>query len=54
VLTSAHLKPGGLLRVLGFAFALAICVGSIIGGGILRTPGAVVDRVPDVAFVLIL
>jgi APA family basic amino acid/polyamine antiporter len=47
-------KSGGLLRVLGFAFALAICVGSIVGGGILRTPGAVVDRVPDVTFVLIL
>ena len=28
-----------LLRVLGMAFALAIGIGTTIGGGILRTPG---------------
>jgi APA family basic amino acid/polyamine antiporter len=47
-------RPGQLLRVLGFAFALAICVGSVIGGGILRTPGAVADRVPDLGLIMLL
>ncbi len=51
--TAAGQSSGGrLLRVLGFAFALAMSIGSIIGGGILRTPGSVVDRVPDVTLVL--
>jgi len=45
---------GRLLRVLGFTFALAICVGSIIGGGILRTPGAVADRVVEPWLILLL
>ena len=47
-------RPGGLLRVLGFAFGLAICVGSMVGRGILRTPGAVADRVPDASLLLLL
>jgi APA family basic amino acid/polyamine antiporter len=45
---------GRLLRVLGFTFALAICVGSVIGGGILRTPGAVADRVLEPWLILLL
>ena len=32
---------GGLLRVLGMAFARAVGIGSTIGGGILRTPGEI-------------
>ncbi|HZG46025.1 MAG TPA: APC family permease [Allosphingosinicella sp.] len=40
--------------MLGFTFALAICVGSIIGGGILRTPGAVADRVVEPWLILLL
>ena len=38
---------GQLLRVLGLAFGIAIGVGTMIGGGILRTPGAVAERVPE-------
>jgi len=34
-------EPGGLLRILGVAFGLAVIVGSTIGIGILRTPGLV-------------
>ncbi len=34
-----------LLRILGLAFGVAVGVGSMIGGGILRTPGAVFDHV---------
>jgi len=47
-------SAGNLLRVLGFAFAMAICVGTIIGGGILRTPGAVAERVPEPWLILLL
>jgi amino acid transporter len=39
-------KSGHLLRVLGIAFGLAIGLGSMIGGGILRTPGSVFENVP--------
>jgi basic amino acid/polyamine antiporter, APA family len=38
---------GGLLRVLGTAFGLAIGVGATIGGGILRTPGDVAGYLPS-------
>ncbi|MGI8612067.1 MAG: amino acid permease, partial [Sphingomicrobium sp.] len=39
-------QAGQLLRVLGLAFAIAIGVGAVIGGGILRTPATVVASVP--------
>lgn len=45
---------GDLLRVLGLGFGMAIGVGSMIGGGILRTPGAVADRVPEPALLMLL
>lgn len=37
----------GLLRVLGLAFGIAVVVGGMVGGGILRTPGAVAAQLPD-------
>jgi APA family basic amino acid/polyamine antiporter len=43
-----------LLRVLGLAFGLAIGVGTMIGGGILRTPGGVLDQVPTPWLALLL
>lgn len=43
-----------LLRVLGLAFGVAVGVGSMIGGGILRTPGSVVHLVPYAGVALIL
>lgn len=39
-------QAGQLLRVLGLAFAIAIGVGAVIGGGILRTPATVIASVP--------
>ena len=33
--------PGGLIRILGVGFGLAVIVGSTLGVGILRTPGLV-------------
>jgi APA family basic amino acid/polyamine antiporter len=43
-----RLSGGGLLRVLGVAFGLAVLVGNTIGMGILRTPGEVAGRLPSV------
>jgi APA family basic amino acid/polyamine antiporter len=43
-----------LLRVLGLSFAIAVGVGSVIGGGILRTPAAVADSVGSVQLALLL
>lgn len=41
-------ERGRLLRILGVGFGLAIIVGNTIGAGILRTPGDVASRLPDV------
>jgi APA family basic amino acid/polyamine antiporter len=38
---------GGLLRVLGIAFGLAVIIGNTIGMGILRTPGEIAARLPS-------
>ena len=36
--------PRGLLRVLGFAFGVAMVVGGTVGVGILRTPGSIAGK----------
>ncbi len=41
-------RRGRLLRVLGVGFGLAVIVGNTIGAGILRAPGEVAERLPDV------
>jgi APA family basic amino acid/polyamine antiporter len=53
---AAAAAPGqaGLLRVLGLVFGLAMGVGTMIGGGILRAPGSVLDQVPVPIFALAL
>jgi basic amino acid/polyamine antiporter, APA family len=43
---------GGLLRVLGLAFGLAVVIGNTIGMGILRTPGEVAAHLPSVPLFL--
>ena len=50
ITTGERLGSGGLLRVLGVAFGLAVLVGNTIGMGILRTPGEVAARLPSVPF----
>jgi len=40
-------QPGGLLRVLGLGFGVAVIIGNTIGGGILRTPGEIAAQLPD-------
>lgn len=43
---------GRLLTVLGFAFGLAVLVGTTIGMGILRTPGTIAAQLPSVHWFL--
>jgi APA family basic amino acid/polyamine antiporter len=43
---------GELLRVLGIGFGLAVVVGSIVGQGIMRTPGIVAGALPSEAWIL--
>ena len=45
---------GGLLRVLGLGFGLAVVVGGVVGQGILRGPGIVAAAVPDESLILVL
>jgi len=46
-LTGAAPAPGrGLLKVLGLAFGIAFAVGTVVGGGILRTPGTIAALLP--------
>jgi basic amino acid/polyamine antiporter, APA family len=37
---------GGLLRILGVTFGLAVILGNTIGAGILRTPGSIAQSLP--------
>ena len=53
-LASKPPQAGQLLRVLGLAFALAVGVGTVVGGGILRTPAVVFDAVPHAGLALTL
>src|SRR2546423_6415418 len=46
-LTSVAPRRGGLLRVLGVIFGMAVTVGITIGMGILRTPGDVAKQLPN-------
>lgn len=45
-------RVGGLLRVLGVGFGLAVIIGNTIGTGILRTPGAIAGLVPSAPWFL--
>lgn len=53
-ITDATRPLGQLHKVLGLSFALAIGVGTVIGAGIMRTPGAVVDTLPVLELVMAL
>lgn len=47
-------QPGQpqLLQILGAVFGLAVGIGSMIGAGILRTPGTVAQLAPSVAWIV--
>src|ERR1043165_2953242 len=38
----------GLHRTLGIGFGIAVCVGAMVGVGILRSPSLIAGHVPDV------
>jgi APA family basic amino acid/polyamine antiporter len=44
--------PGGLMRILGVGFGLAVIVGSTLGIGILRTPGLVAGQLASPVSIL--
>ena len=45
---------GQLQKRLGLPFAIAVCVGMVVGTGIMRAPGEIANLVPDPAIVLLL
>jgi basic amino acid/polyamine antiporter, APA family len=45
-MVSKH-TPGSLLKILGVGFGLAVIIGNTIGAGILRTPGAIAEHLPN-------
>lgn len=51
---TTHRPAGHLQKTLGFAFAMAIGIGTVIGAGILRTPGPVADLIPSLWLILAL
>lgn len=44
---------GKLLRILGVGFGLAAVIGGTIGGGILRSPGAVADKLGSTSLIML-
>ncbi|MBA2623836.1 MAG: APC family permease [Chthoniobacterales bacterium] len=50
--TLGSVPSGALLRVLGLGFGIAVLVGNTIGSGILRNPGEVAGRLPNVSLFL--
>jgi APA family basic amino acid/polyamine antiporter len=50
--TATPSTRGGLIRILGVAFGLAVIVGSTLGIGILRTPGLVAGQLPNATAIL--
>jgi amino acid transporter len=51
---STTAPSGGLQKRLGLPFAIAVCVGSVVGTGIMRAPGEIANMVPDPAIVMLL
>ncbi|MGB3470456.1 MAG: amino acid permease [Erythrobacter sp.] len=45
---------GQLQKRLGLPFAIAVCVGLVVGTGIMRTPGEIANMVPDPTIVMLL
>jgi len=45
-MADAAITDGRLLKRLGFAFAAAVGLGAMVGAGLMRTSGSVIDEVP--------
>jgi basic amino acid/polyamine antiporter, APA family len=46
-LRKSLLQNGGMLRILGVTFGIAVSLGSSIGSGIMRTPSQIASRMPS-------
>src|SRR5687767_183336 len=46
-MTPKQTQHGRLLKILGVGFGLAVIIGNTIGAGILRTPGAIAEHLPN-------
>ncbi len=44
---------GGMLRILGITFGVAVAVGGTIGSGIMRTPSQIANRLPNVSLIML-
>ncbi|QUL37641.1 APC family permease [Erythrobacter sp. JK5] len=53
-MTNTTPQTGGLQRRLGLPFAIAVCVGTVVGTGIMRAPGEIANLVPDPTIVMLL
>jgi len=51
---SRNEQPDHLQKRLGLPFAIAVCVGLVVGTGIMRAPGEIAQIVPDPTVVLLL
>lgn len=47
-------QTGQLQKRLGLPFAIAVCVGLVVGTGIMRAPGEIANLVPDPTIVMLL
>ncbi len=51
--TDSRSAPGGMLRILGVTFGIAVAVGGTIGSGIMRTPSQIANRLPSVSLIML-
>ncbi|QPL40761.1 amino acid permease [Erythrobacter sp. A30-3] len=51
---SGRNPTGQLQKRLGLPFAIAVCIGLVVGTGIMRTPGEIANMVPDPTIVMLL
>ena len=53
-MTDAQPKNTHLKKRLGLPFAIAVCVGTVVGTGIMRAPGEIANMVPDPTVIMLL
>lgn len=51
---STSAQTGQLQKRLGLPFAIAVCVGLVVGTGIMRAPGEIANLVPDPTIIMLL
>lgn len=53
-MTQTQATPNHLQKRLGRPFAIAVCVGTVVGTGIMRAPGEIANMVTDPAVIMLL